>query len=111
MAQEPDHESLLLSGRNTATGTADTELIAAQGVGVRVYVTSIIVSNNSSTNSEVDIKDGSTIKVTIPAPSNGGAVLDISKAPLKLSANTALNFAAVTGVTTMKVSVLGYRGA
>jgi|SRR3990167_547179 len=107
---QPDRESVLLDGRNTATTTNDTALIAAQGVGVRIYVTTLIVSNSSGTSTEVDIKDGTTIKLTIPAPATGGAVVDLSESPLKLSANTALNFAAVAGVTTMKVSAVGYKG-
>ena len=107
---EPDRESVLLSGRNTATGTSDTEVIAAQGVGVRIYVTSLIISNSSSTDTEVDIKSGTTIKLTVPAPNKGGAVIDLSESPLKLAANEALNFASVAGVTTMKVSAVGYKG-
>ncbi len=107
---QPDRESVLLNGRNTATDTADKEVIAAQGAGVRIYVTTLVISNSSATDSEVDIKDGTTVKMTIPAPAHGGAVMDMGEAPLKLSANTALNFAATTGVTTMKVSALGYKG-
>lgn len=108
---QPDRESVLLDGRGVATDTSDTTLIAAQGTGVRIYVSKIIVSNSSASNTEVDIKDGSTVKLTIPAPANGGAVLDLADTPLKLSANTSLNFAALSGVTSMKVSVLGYKGA
>ena len=107
---QPDRESVLLDGRGTATDTSNTALIAAQGTGVRIYVTTLIVSNSSATNTEVDIKDGTTIKLTIPAPATGGAVVDLSETPLKLTANTALNFAAVAGVTTIKVSAVGYRG-
>lgn len=39
-----------------------------------------------------------------------GAVLDLGDTPLKLAANEALNFASVAGVTTMKVSAVGYKG-
>ena len=107
---EPDRESVLLSGRNSATGTSDTEVIAAQGAGVRIYVTKLVISNSSSTDTEVDIKSGSTIRMTVPAPNKGGAVLDLGDTPLKLAVNEALNFASVAGVTTMKVSAVGYKG-
>ena len=55
---QPDRESVLLNGRNTATDTSTKEVIAAQGVGVRIYVSTLIVSNSSGTNTEVSIKDG-----------------------------------------------------
>lgn len=107
---QPDRESVLLNGRNSSTDTSNKELIAAQGAGVRIYVTTLVISNSSASNTEVDIKDGTTILMTVPAPSTGGAIIDMGESPLKLSANTALNYASVAGVTTMKVSAVGYKG-
>lgn len=98
-----------LDGTASATDTSDTQVIAAQGAAVRIHVTDIIISNSSATNTEVVIKSGSTARLTYPAPTKGGAVHQL-QTPLVLTANEALNFAAVAGVTTIKVSALGYAG-
>lgn len=97
-----------LKGRNTSTGTGDTLLISGTS-GKKTHVTSIIISNSSATNTEVDIKDGSTTIATFPAPTVGGAI-HAFQTPLVLSAGADLNFASVAGVTTMKVTAVGYKG-
>lgn len=102
------HPDLYLNGTGNATGTADTAVIAAQGAGIRIYVTSLFICNTSSTNTYVNIKDGATAKLVIPAPANSGAVISLP-IPLKLTANTALNFASGGAVTTMYVSAVGYK--
>lgn len=98
-----------LDGTGNATGTADTAVIAAQGGGVRIYVTALIVHNSSATDTFVNVKDGVTTKLVVPAPNKGGAVIPLP-VPLKLTANTALNFASAAAVTTMYVSAVGYKG-
>jgi len=99
----------ILSGTASATDDANTSIIAAQGAGVRVYVTSIIIANSSDNNDIVNIKDGATTKLVFPVPAYGGAVHNLS-VPLMLTANTALQFAAGTGADTIYVSAVGYKG-
>lgn len=101
---------LSLSGTASATGTSNTAIISAQGSGVRIYVTSIVISNSSNTDTEVEIKSATTTLMTYPAPAKSGAVHALPT-PLQLTANQALNFASLAAVTTMKVSAVGYRGA
>ncbi len=98
-----------LRGRNTATDTSTTEIIAAQGSGYRVYLTDLIISNSSSTATEVAIKSGSTTIATVPAPATGGA-LHTFRTPMRLGDNEALNFAAVAGVSTITVTASGFKG-
>jgi hypothetical protein len=100
----------LVSGTASSTGTGDTEVIAAQGAGVKIYVTHIIVHNASSTDTFVTLKNGSTALYVIPAPAKGGASITLPF-PLATSANAALNFASNSGVTTMYVSASGFKGA
>lgn len=100
--------SALVSGTASATTTGDTSIIAAQGSGWFLYITTLIVHNSSATATSVVIKDGSTAKLTIPAPATSGAVVSLP-APLRLSDNAALQFAAAAGVTTMTVSAVGYK--
>lgn len=100
-----------IDGNGNATTTSDTEIIAAQGSGVKIYVTAIVVLNTSSTDTYIILKSGSTEKMRVPAPAdNGGAILPLPS-PLVLTANEALNFAAGSGVTTMYVGAVGYKGA
>jgi hypothetical protein len=96
-----------LSGTATSTGTGDTALIAAQGSGVRIYVTTIVVFNSSTTNTHVTIKDGTTALMVVPAPGQGGSAINLPR-PLRLTANTALNFASAASVTTMYCSAVGF---
>lgn len=98
-----------LTGTASATGTSDTAVIAAQGAGITINVTTITVYNDSTTNTFVNIKDGATTRLVIPAPAKGGAMVTLPS-PLRLTANTALNFASGSAVTTMYVSAVGFAG-
>jgi hypothetical protein len=100
----------LISGTGSSTGTADTALMAALGAGTQIYVTSIQAANSSATDTLVHIKDGSTTLMTLAVPANGGAEAELPS-PLRLTANTALNFASTTAVTTLYVSYHGYQAA
>jgi hypothetical protein len=99
-----------LDGTASATNTSDTAVIAAQGAGVRIYVTTLVLANSSSTNITVTIKSATTAKMVVPVPANGGVVVPLPK-PLRLAANEALNFAASSGVTTAYCSAVGYAAA
>lgn len=101
---------LQVSGVASATGTGDTSVIAAQGAGVRIYVTEVCVANSSATDSVVEVKDGTTVVWRLPCPQKGGAVQKFDP-PLRLTANTALNMAALTGGTTIYFNANGYKGA
>lgn len=98
-----------LTGTASSTAATDTAIIAAQGAGVTINVTTLTVFNDSTTNTFVNIKDGATTRLVLPAPAKGGAMVTLPS-PLRLTANTALNFASATGVTTMYVSAVGFAG-
>lgn len=97
-------------GTANSVGTSNTQIIAAPGAGVKLYVTSIVVANTSATDTDVAIKDGTTEVMRVPAPANGGATINLA-VPLVLTANTALQFASSASVTTMYVTAIGYKGA
>ncbi|QJW93267.1 hypothetical protein [Frigoriglobus tundricola] len=99
----------MVSGTGSATNTANTSVIAAQGSGVRIYVTSIVITNTSATNTFVNILDGTTTKLVYPAAAGGGAVHTLA-VPLRLSANSALQFSAGNSASTVYVSAIGYTG-
>jgi len=90
------------------TTAADTAVKAVAGSGVRNYVTALQVQNTSSTASEFQIKDGSTVlwRCLLPANSN---FLDITfPSPLRGTANTALNIQAVTAGSVVVANLQGY---
>ncbi len=102
--------SLSVSGASALiTDTSDTAVIAAQGAGVRTYVTTIVVANSDATvGTLVAIKDGTTIKMYVPAaPAYGGAIITLPK-PLRGSANTAWNAACLTTSAEVRVSMVGF---
>lgn len=96
-----------LDGTNNATDNSSKALKAALGLGKRIFVTTLVIDNTSAADEHVDILDGSVLKMRVPAPKGTGAVLTFPR-PLMLSENTALNFKAVTGVSTITVSFVGF---
>jgi len=97
------------------TGTTSTSLLAAPGAATYNYITTIIVSNDSSTvGTNVLLQDGSggTTMMTIPAAVNyGGAVITLPVPLKQTTANTALYVQNETTGSSTKVSVVGYTGA
>jgi hypothetical protein len=83
-------------------------VIAAPADGQRIYVSAIVISNQGA-DTEVCIKDGTTPRLYVPAPS-GGAVLPIPDR-LRLSANSALTASGLTPTTSLRVSAVGVKWA
>lgn len=98
----------VVSGNASNTDGTSTSLIAAQGAGVKTYLTAIILTNTSASNIYVEIKDNTTVKLTIPVPANSGAVVTLP-VPLGGTANTAWNFDPSTSATTVYCSAVGFK--
>lgn len=98
----------IVSGNATNTDGSSTSCISAQGSGIKTCLMAVTLANSSATNITVDIKDGSTAKWTFPVPANGG-VTHPFPVPLVGTANTAWNFDASAGVTTLTCSMLGFK--
>ena len=100
-----------VDGMATVTGVTETSVIAAGGAGVKTYVTTITVSNNSAVDTTIDINDGTTNTVMIlPVPAAGGVVLSLP-IPLVGTANTAWMFQENEAANSVTVSMVGYQGA
>ena len=98
----------IVSGNASNTDGTSTSLIAAQGAGIKTYLTLLILSNTSSSNIYVEIKDNTTVKLTVPLPANGGAVVPLT-VPLGGTANTAWNFDPSAATTTVYCSAVGFK--
>lgn len=92
-----------------STGTGDNTAKAAAGAGIKNYVTDVLCSNNSATDTEVIIKDGTTEIARVPVPAGGGVVHRFA-VPLRSTANALIAWASSTAVTTVYVTMTGYTG-
>lgn len=98
----------IVSGNASNTDGTSTQCIAAQAAGVKTYLTTIVLTNTSASDTYVEIKDGATAKLTIPVPANGGAVCNLP-VPLGGTAATAWNFDPGAATTTMYCSMVGFK--
>lgn len=98
----------VVSGNASNTDGTSTQCIAAQSTGIKTYLTSIILTNTSSSNIYVEIKDGSTVKVTLPLPANSGCIFN-PPVPIPGTAATAWNFDPSAAATTVICSMVGFK--
>jgi hypothetical protein len=106
---------LLVTGSNASaiTNTTSTSIIAAQGAGIRSYVTSLIVTNSHATvGTLVKITDGSggTLLAQGYCAALGGGFTLTLNSPIKTTANTALHAICGTTGANVYVSAIGYKG-
>lgn len=99
----------IVSGNASNTDGTSTQCIAAQAAGIKTYLTTIIVVNtHASTDTQVDIKDGVTVKATVPVPHASGVVVNLP-VPLPGTAATAWNFDQAHTVTTIICTMIGFK--
>lgn len=99
-------------GTGSLTTTADLVIKAAAGASVRNYLTDFSYQNTSATATGVVIKDGATTIAIFQAPANMAAPAVISlQCPLRGTANTAINIAALVTGANVLVNACGHTGA
>jgi hypothetical protein len=98
----------IVTGNATDTTGNSIPCIAAQAAGVKTYLTSIVLCNTSATAITVDIKDGSTVKVSLPLPAGSGCVFN-PPVPIPGTAATAWNFDGSAAATTVTCSMVGFK--
>lgn len=94
-------------GGGSKTDSTDQAIMAAGGAGVYNYLQWVTVYNASSTNTYVNVKDGSTVRAVLPLPAYGGCMF-MPPRPLRGTANTAWNLACPGAVTTAYMYGGGY---
>lgn len=92
----------------TIANTADVVIAAAAGAGIRRYVTSIQLINTNAVATEFVVKDGSTVIWRIWLPANMTTPWDIDFPAASLTANAALNAAAITSGASIYLDAQGY---
>jgi hypothetical protein len=101
----------LVSGILANTDGASTSVIAAQGAGVKTYITSVIIANTSATAVTVDLRDGAagSVKATFPVPANTSGVVCNLPVPLGFSANTAVCMDGSAAASTVTCTLIGFK--
>jgi hypothetical protein len=92
----------------TSTAFSSFTAVASQ----RNYITTITVYNSSTTNGFVDIRDGAagTVIYTIPLPALGGATINFPVPLRQPTANAALAYDVSAAISTIYISVVGFKG-
>jgi hypothetical protein len=98
----------IVTGNATDTTGNSTQCIAAQAAGIKTYLTSVILCNTSATAITVDIKDGSTVKVSLPLPAGSGCIFN-PPVPIPGTAATAWNFDGSAAASTVTCSMVGFK--
>lgn len=98
----------IVTGNATNTDGTSTQCIAAQSSGIKTYLTSIVLCNTSATAITVDIKDGTTVKISLPLPAGSGCVYN-PPIPIPGTAATAWNFDGSAAATTVTCSMVGFK--
>ena len=106
--QIPELEWSYASAAGGVINTTDVVLAAAAGAGLRRFIVSMSLSNNSATATEVVLKDGATIIWRGHLPANAPMSEIVFENPLKTTANAALNFACITTAAAVYVNAQGF---
>jgi hypothetical protein len=106
--QIPELEWSFASAAGGVINTTDVVLAAAAGAGLRRYICSLQVSNNSAVATEVVLKDGATIIWRGLLPANAPTTEIFFENPLRTTANIALNFACITTGAAVYINAQGY---
>lgn len=97
-----------LQGSGNTTGTAATTIIAAQGVGVRMYINGVQCKNSGATSTIVTLNDSAS---SVLMASAAGGDNETFITPLVVAANTPLTFTPLAASTTVYCNAQGYTGS
>lgn len=91
----------------TATSGANTSGISAQGAGVKVYLSQVVIVNNGASNGSLLVTDGSggATKLKLPYPASTGSTFSL-QLPVGFTANTAI-FVDPSGSDNVDVTLVG----
>lgn len=95
------------------TDTADHQILISGGVGIRNYITTIMITNAHATQgTKVKITDGATnLLCEGYAAAAGGGFAPCFSIPLKGAANSIINVTCLTNGADVVATIVGYTGA
>jgi hypothetical protein len=99
----------IVTGNASNTDGTSTEVLAAGASGIKHYLGWVVLTNaHATTFAYVELKDGSTVKATIPVPPSAGAYIKFDP-PIPGTAATAWNFDPSAAVTTLYCSMGAFK--
>jgi hypothetical protein len=105
----PQNEWQYAAENGGITDTANVELVAAAGAGIKNYLTGLSVGNANATASEIVIKDGATVIWRMYLAANAPIQSINFVTPLQSTANTKLNAACIMPGTRTYINAQGYK--
>lgn len=104
------HPNLFSATDNQSTAQTNTQLQAAPGANLSLYITDIVISNGATAGNVKIVEDTSGTPVDIVEimyfAANGGAALHFTT-PIRVTANTNVGYTSAT-VTTHSITMNGY---
>lgn len=102
---------ILVERVTNTDGASTASVVFGATASARNMITSIAVYNSSTTNGFVDIRDGTagTVLFTIPAPANGGSIINFPLPLRQTTANTALAYDVSAALSTIYISFIGFK--
>lgn len=102
-----------LDGKANYTNDTAADVIAAQGAGVKIVVTSVLVVNaHASVGTKMEIRDGTTVKIRgYAAKDGGGFYMHDLEGLFRSTANAAVTARCVTTGADVDVFIAGYKSA
>lgn len=95
----------------TISSSGDNTIVSAQGAGVSIYITHLVIQNESSTATTIILKDSSNrLRCLGQSQGNGLALTFSERREIKLAANTAL-ILNLSGANSCGYSIGYYTGA
>ena len=106
----PENEWQYAAASGGITNTTNVALVAAQGAGIKNYLTGLSVANANATASEIVIKDGASTVIWRMYLAANAPIQSIKfVTPLQSTANTELNVACITTGTQTYINAQGYK--
>jgi hypothetical protein len=104
--------NLFVGGAATITGTGATTLLAAQGSGVKIYVTDLVCTRSDTGTTAITgtLNDVNTTLIDIPNTGGGGGFEEHDLVPLQVAANTAFTITMSASVSSSHCHFRGYTG-
>lgn len=102
---------ILVERVTNTDGASTASTVFGATASARNYITTISIYNSSTTNGFVDFRDGTagTVLFTVPAPANGGAIVNFPLPLRQTTANTALAYDVSAALSTIYISLIGFK--
>lgn len=102
---------ILVERLSNTDGASTASTVFGATASARNCLTTIAVYNDSVTNGFIDFRDGTagTILFTLPLPAKGGAVTNFPVPLRQTTANTAFAFDVSAALTTVYISLIGFK--